>query len=69
MIGKWSIVGIGWIIGMIIGLVLLHHYTFVNRVTKFESAGIRFTGDHGQELCLRVQQLEKDPKPCNYGSK
>jgi hypothetical protein len=33
---------------------------------QFRNAGKRFTGAQGQELCLRVQALETNPKPCEY---
>jgi hypothetical protein len=33
---------------------------------KFKNAGKRFTAADGQELCLRVQALETNPKPCEY---
>jgi hypothetical protein len=33
---------------------------------KFKNAGKRFTAADGQELCLRVQALEMNPKPCEY---
>lgn len=38
---------------------------------RFVSAGPRFTAYDGQELCLRIEALERahglDPKPCHYG--
>ncbi len=33
---------------------------------KFKNAGKRFTAADGQALCLRVQALETDKKPCQY---
>ena len=32
----------------------------------FRHQGARFTATDGQELCLRVQALETDKKPCEY---
>ena len=32
----------------------------------FRNQGARFTAQHGQELCERVQRLESVPLPCEY---
>ena len=34
--------------------------------SKFRNAGPRFTATDGQTLCLRVQALETDKRPCEY---
>jgi len=56
-----AVLGIlGWLLLFALaGYQVLDYY-------KFRSAGNRFTGGHGQELCLRVQALETNPKPCEY---
>lgn len=36
------------------------------RIMSFIKQGARFTADDGQELCLRIQALETDPRPCKY---
>ncbi len=51
---------IGWML-----LLGLSGYQVVDYF-KFKNAGKRFTAHHGQELCLRVQALETNPKPCEY---
>ncbi len=38
----------------------------IYRIMTFVKQGPRFTANDGQELCLRVQKLEADPKPCQY---
>jgi hypothetical protein len=51
---------LGWLF-----VLILASYQIVDYL-KFRNAGNRFTAHHGQELCLRVQALETNPKPCEY---
>ena len=51
---------IGWVL-----LLGLSGYQIVDYL-QFRNAGKRFTAHHGQGLCLRVQALETNPKPCEY---
>jgi hypothetical protein len=51
---------LGWV--LVFGLA---GYQIVDYL-KFRNAGQRFTAADGQELCLRVQALEIDKKPCQY---
>jgi hypothetical protein len=51
---------LGWVL-----LLGLSGYQIVDYL-RFRNAGARFTAVDGQELCLRVQALEADPKPCKY---
>jgi hypothetical protein len=50
----------GWVL-----LLGLAGYQIVDYL-QFRNAGKRFTGAQAQELCLRVQALETNPKPCEY---
>lgn len=79
MIGKWFIVAIGSVTGMVLGFAIFNHYAFIDRVTKFESKGERFTAHDGQVLYERIKALEllsygyRDSylisTNCTYGSK
>ena len=51
---------IGWVVVLgMAGYQVIDYF-------KFKNAGKRFTAHHGQELCLRVQAMETNPKPCEY---
>lgn len=58
----------------LIGVVALMGYEYLQaidaqqKIQSFVSAGPRFTGQDGQELCERVQKLELQPQPCRYTS-
>jgi hypothetical protein len=51
---------IGWVL-----LLALSGYQVLDYF-RFKNAGARFTAADGQALCLRVQALEMNPKPCEY---
>ena len=51
---------LGWVL-----LLGLSGYQVLDYL-KFRNAGKRFTAADGQLLCLRVQALETNPKPCEY---
>lgn len=63
---KWFFASMGVAIGILVALLAHDYYEFIERTKAFESAGERFTAENGQELCLRIQALEADPKPCEY---
>ena len=51
---------IGWVVVLgMAGYQVIDYF-------KVKNAGKRFTAHHGQELCLRVQAMETNPKPCEY---
>lgn len=54
---------------ILLGVVVTMYWQ--SRVDKFVAVGPRFTAYNGQELCVRIQELEKRligyAKPCNYG--
>lgn len=64
---------LGIILGIAISISMLFQY---KQWSDFKNAGKRFTAVDGQELCLRVQQLEEHSYgfknrqipilPCNY---
>lgn len=54
MMGMWTFQVIGY-------------FEFQAEVKKFAAKGPRFTAVDGQALCERIQKLEKEPKPCEYG--
>jgi hypothetical protein len=45
---------------------VISYFQFQEQVQKFQSKGPRFTAIDGQDLCERVQKLEKEPKECPY---
>lgn len=45
---------------------IVHYMEFSNKISQFANKGPRFTAQNGQDLCERVQSLEKEPKPCEY---
>ena len=63
---KWLFLSFGIALGGIVSVATHDYYEFVENVKAFESKGARFTAENGQELCLRIQALEADPKPCEY---
>ena len=46
---------------------VIGYFEFQAEVKKFAAKGPRFTAVDGQALCERIQKLEKEPKPCEYG--
>ena len=63
---KWFFAIMGMATLIAVALLAHDHYEFIERTKAFESKGARFTAENGQELCLRIQALEADPKPCEY---
>lgn len=63
---KWFFAIMGTAVGLAVALLAHDHYEFIERTKAFESKGARFTAENGKELCLRIQELEADPKPCEY---
>lgn len=60
------------VVAVVVTLVTLqaiHYIEFQDRMKQFVSQGSRFTALNGQELCERIQKLEKEPLPCNYNPK
>lgn len=63
-----------FIIYLLVATVAIFQYQqyteFVQTMERFKNVGKRFTGEHGQELCLRIKKIEEelkiDSKPCTF---
>jgi len=56
--------------GLLFVIQLTQYIELKTKVSQFMSMGPRFTAADGQEVCMRVQELEKVAgivvKPCSY---
>jgi hypothetical protein len=56
--------------GLLFVIQLTEYIELKSKVAQFMSVGPRFTAANGQEVCMRVQELEKAAgitvKPCSY---
>lgn len=54
-------------LGILLGMLFAFSLSFQAwQLYKFVGAGQRFTAKDGQELCLRVRDLEDPKKSCRY---
>lgn len=54
------------VLGLIISFQTFQYIEMKYEINKFIQVGPKFTAENGQQLCERIQHLEKDKKPCEY---
>lgn len=58
------------LVASLIVFQMWHYYEFKTQIQSFMNVGSRFTASHGQDLCVRVQNLEGkvigESLPCTF---